>query len=523
MRSRAVTHASGQFGVLIRGAWLALLLLASGCAQLPPRPAMPVETAVAVGTGTELDRLIAAEETLHPGESGFRLVSDGPEGFAIRAQSARIASRSIDVQTYIWNGDTTGLALASVLLVAADRGVKVRLLVDDMDARAKNDGLAALDAHPNIEVRMFNPLPSRSGAMAFVVDFLGDAKRLNHRMHNKTWIADNRIAIVGGRNLGDEYFGADAEVNFVDLDFAMVGPVVRDASASFDRYWNSEVVYPISLLSPEKVNPESLEQLRGKLAAAMQEAKKSRYAEALRRDDNLARLVHGDRHVHWTSTYRFISDDPSKATLDPDRKNSLVLAAMVPLMRDAQKDLTIISPYFVPGKGGTSSLAALAQAGKGVRILTNSLAANDVAMVYGAYEEYRNDLLARGVQLWELKPLPGSKTTYSMFGSGGSSLHTKGLSVDEETLIVGSYNLDARSTELNCEQVVLVGSPALARQFMGIFDQQTSGERSWKVTLSDGHTSWTDGVKTYDSAPEASTGRKFQAWLAGVLPVEAQL
>ena len=322
MKSPAATNESGLLASLARGTWLALLLLVAGCAQLPPRPAMPPQTAVPVSTGTELDRLIAPEEERRPGESGFRLVSDGPEGFAIRARAARIAGRSIDVQTYIWNGDTTGLALAYVLLQAADRGVKVRLLVDDMDARAKNDGLSALDAHPNIEVRMFNPLPSRSGTMAFFIDFLGDAKRLNHRMHNKTWIADNRMAIVGGRNLGDEYFGADDEVNFVDLDFAMVGPVVRDASASFDSYWNSEVVYPITLLSPETVNPESLEQLRGKLAAAMEEAKKSRYAEALRRDDTLARLVHGDRHVVWTSTYRFVADDPGKATRDPDRSNS---------------------------------------------------------------------------------------------------------------------------------------------------------------------------------------------------------
>ena len=200
-----------------------------------------------------------------------------------------------------------------------------------------------------------------------------------------------------------------------------------------------------------------------------------------------------------------------------------MLAAIVPLLRDAQKDMTIISPYFVPGKEGTANLARSAQAGKGIRILTNSLAANDVAMVYGAYEQYRAKLLESGVQLWELKPLPGSKTTYSMFGSGGSSLHTKGLSVDEQTLVVGSYNLDGRSTQFNSEQVVIVGSPELARQFMGIFDQQVSGDRSWKVTLSDGHTSWTDGVKTYDSAPEATAGRKFQAWLAGVLPIEAQL
>jgi putative cardiolipin synthase len=523
MRLRIRTSETGSFAASARGACLALLLLVAGCAQLPPRPTLPAQTASAVGTATELDRLLAPLEERHPGESAFRLVSDGPEGFAIRAHVAGIAGRSIDVQTYIWSGDTTGSALAYVLLQAADRGVKVRLLLDDMDARAKNEGLAAIDAHPNVEVRMFNPLPSRSGTMALIGDWLGNAKRLNHRMHNKTWIADNRIAIVGGRNLGDEYFGADNDVNFVDLDFAMVGPVVRDASASFDRYWNSEIVYPVVLLSPEAVNTESLTQLRARLNAAMAEAGKGKYADALRRDDAIARLVGGDWPMTWTSTYRFVADDPAKATRDPDPKNSHVLAAIVPLLRDAQKDMTIISPYFVPGDGGTASLARSAQAGKSIRILTNSLAANDVAMVYGAYQQYRKKLLESGVRLWELKPLPGSKTTYSMFGSGGSSLHTKGLSVDEETLVVGSYNLDARSTELNTEQVVMVGSPVLARQFMGIFDQQVSGDRSWKVTLSDGQTNWTDGVKTYDSAPEASAGRKFQAWLADVLPIEAQL
>ena len=523
MRLLVRTSETMPFASLARGAWLALLLLAAGCAQLPPRPALPAQTAEPVGTGTEIDRLLAPLEERHPGESAFRLVSDGPEGFATRAHVAGIAGRSIDVQTYIWSGDTTGSALAYVLLQAADRGVKVRLLLDDMDARAKNEGLAAIDAHPNVEVRMFNPLPSRSGTMALIGDWLGNAKRLNHRMHNKTWIADNRIAIVGGRNLGDEYFGADNDVNFVDLDFAMVGPVVRDASASFDRYWNSEIVYPVALLSPEAVNTESLAKLRANLDAAMAVAKKGKYADALRRDDAIARLAGGDWPMTWTSTYRFVADDPAKATQDPDPKNSHVLAAIVPLLRDAQKDMTIISPYFVPGDGGTASLAQSAQAGKSIRILTNSLAANDVAMVYGAYESYRDKLLASGVQLWELKPLPGSKTTYSMFGSGGSSLHTKGLSVDEETLVVGSYNLDARSTELNTEQVVMVGSPVLAKQFMGIFDQQVSGDRSWKVTLSDGQTNWTDGVKTYDSAPEATAGRKFQAWLAGVLPIEAQL
>jgi len=511
------------FAPILRLAWPVLLLFAAGCAQLPPRPEAPVDSAVALGTGTRLDEAIAPAQERHPGQSGFRLVSEGPEAFAVRAAVTRIAGRSVDVQTYIWHGDQTGLALAYLLLQAADRGVKVRLLVDDMDARAKNDGLAALDAHPNIAVRMFNPLASRSGAVAALGDMLGDAKRLNRRMHNKTWIADNRIAIVGGRNLGDEYFGASEEVNFVDLDFAMVGPVVQDASASFDRYWNSQAAYPMAVLSPERVNDAGLEKLRGLLAAAMEGAKQGSYAELLRRDDAVTRLVSGDWPMSWSSEYRFVADDPGKIHTDPDHSSSDVLKVLAPVLRAAQRDLTIVSPYFVPRDGGTKGLVATAQSGTRVRVLTNSLAANDVAAVHGGYSEYREQLLAGGVQLWELKPTPGVQTRSSFFGSGGASLHTKGLAVDGDTIFVGSYNLDPRSTSLNSEQGVLVKSEVLAQQFMGLFDLQASGQRAWQVSLVDGDLAWTDGRQTYDQEPEASGGRKFQAWVASWLPIESQL
>ena len=511
------------FAPILRLSWPVLLLLAAGCAQLPPRPAAPLDAAVALGTGTRLDEAIAPAQERHPGQSGFRLVSQGPEAFAVRAAVTRIAGRSVDVQTYIWHGDQTGLTLAYLLLEAADRGVKVRLLVDDMDARAKNDGLAALDAHPNIAVRMFNPLPSRSGTIAAVGDMLGDARRLNRRMHNKTWIADNRIAVVGGRNLGDEYFGASEEVNFVDLDFAMVGPVVQDASASFDRYWNSQAAYPMAVLSPEKVSDAALDKLRGLLATAMEGAKQGSYAELLRRDDAVTRLVSGDWPMSWSSEYRFVADDPGKIYTDPDRSNSDVLAVLTPVLRGAQRDLTIVSPYFVPRDGGTRGLVATAQSGTRVRVLTNSLAANDVAAVHGGYSEYREQLLAGGVQLWELKPTPGVQTRSSFFGSGGASLHTKGLAVDGATIFVGSYNLDPRSTSLNSEQGVLVKSEVLAQQFMELFDLQASGARAWQVSLVDGDLAWTDGKQTYDQEPEASGGRKFQAWVASWLPIESQL
>jgi putative cardiolipin synthase len=400
----------------------------------------------------------------------------------------------------------------------------VRLLVDDMDARGKNYSFAALHAHPNIEVRMFNPFESRSGTLTFVLEALGSAKRINRRMHNKTWIADNRIAIVGGRNLGDEYFGASDEVNFVDLDFAMVGPIVRDASASFDRYWNSPLAYPMAMLAAESVTPAALQALRDGIATQLGDAGKSRFAEELRQSDAIQRLVAGDWPMQWSPNFRFISDDPLKALgKESGLAGSDVLATLGPLLKASQSSVTIISPYFVPGDAGTQGLVDIARSGREVRVLTNSLAANDVAMVYGGYSKSRPALLEGGVQLWELKPTAGSAAKSSFFGSSGASLHTKALAVDGRITFVGSYNLDPRSTSLNCEQGILVESPEIAVQLEEIFRTDSAGEYAWAVSLPDGELRWTDGTQTHHDSPEASAGRKFQAWLARVLPISSQL
>jgi putative cardiolipin synthase len=502
---------------------LALVGLAA-CAQLEPRPDLPVETAIPAGEGSEVDRLIAPAEARHPGESAFRLLNEGPEAFVIRARSAQLAGRSLDVQTYIWHGDLTGAYLAQRLLEAADRGVKVRLLVDDMDARAKNAGFAALAEHSNIVVRMFNPFASRKGTMSMVGEGLTSFGRINHRMHNKTWIADNRIAIVGGRNLGDEYFGASYEVNFVDLDFAMIGPIVRDASVSFDKYWNSPAAYPIEVLDPAGVSPVALERLRGKLAGGLADATKSRYADILRADDAVQRLVAGDWPMDWSGKYYFASDDPLKATMpDQDPGRSVVVQKLLPLVQSMQTELTVISPYFVPGEEVTASWVKSVEAGKRVRVLTNSLIANDVAAVHGGYMRYRERLVEGGVQVWELKPLHGSNVQSSLFGSSGASLHTKSLAVDGRTLFVGSYNLDPRSTWLNCEQGVIVESPALAQQLEAIFAEQTAPQRAWQVTQVDDELRWSDGTETFDRDPKASAWQRFQAWTTRVLHLDAQL
>ena len=499
------------------------LLLVSACARLPERPDLPMELAVPVQQDSRLDAFFGAAESRHPGDSGFRLLQEGTEAFVLRAETAKRAARSLDVQTYIWHADMTGRFLAHAVLEAADRGVRVRLLLDDMDARAKNYAFTALSAHPNIEVRVFNPLASREGAASMAMEFLGGFSRLNHRMHNKSWIADNRVAIVGGRNLGDEYFGAGEEVNFVDLDFAMAGPVVREVSASFDRYWNSIAVYPIAVLSPEAHTAEALATLREKLATAVGEVQQSHYAESLRHDDAVARLAAGDLPATWTSDYNFAADDPLKALREPGPDHSEVLSALRSALLALERDAAIISPYFVPGQAGTKWLVEGAQRGKRIRILTNSLAANDVAAVHGGYSRYRKKLLQGGVGLWELKPQRGEATQSSLFGSSGASLHTKALALDGHMLFVGSFNLDPRSASLNTEQGVLVSSPELARQFGEIFERQVSGERAWEVSLADGRLHWSDGSAVYDSEPMSTTWQRFQAWLTRTLPVESQL
>lgn len=505
---------------------MALLILAglAACAQLRELPELPVEHAIPPGEDSPLDRATFTPEAEYPGQSAFRLVIEGPEAFAVRAQSARMATRSLDVQTYIWHADLTGLFFVNELIVAADRGVKVRVLLDDLDARAKNAGLAALAAHTNIDVRLFNPFATRSGGLRFLAEGVRSFGRINRRMHNKSWIADNRIAIVGGRNIGDEYFGASEDANFVDLDFAMIGPVVRDASASFDRYWNSPSAYPIEVLDPDAVSDAGLQKLRAAGQAHSNEAERSRYATLLRSHDAVSRMLEGDWPVEWSASYRFISDDPLKITMNErDAERTQVGAALGLMVRSAERDLTIISPYFVPGDTGSSALIEAAQAGASVRVLTNSLVANDVAAVHGGYSRYRKRLLKGGVQLWELKPIQGDAADASLFGSSGASLHTKALSVDGVELFVGSYNIDPRSTWLNCEQGVLVESDALARQLQAIFAQQIADERAWRVTLASETLQWSDGQETFDSDPKAGFGRRFQAWLSRVLHLDAQL
>lgn len=499
-----------------------LLLLVGGCSALPERAQLPDEFARPPSHAGVLAERSAPTEAEHPGQSGFRLISTGAEAYALRALSAEVATGTLDIQTYIWHADPTGKLLAGQALAAADRGVRVRILVDDLDARRKNIGFAALDAHPRMEVRLYNPTASRKGPVRIAGEFGMNFKRLNHRMHNKSWIVDNRVALVGGRNLGDEYFDAHDGTNFVDLDFFMVGPIVQEASNNFDAFWNSASNYPVSQLAPDAAGEAALGTLRQMLDATRVEMQTGAYAKFLRKDPNIQAILQGGAPLHWTAQWTFVSDDPLKARL-PLSDRSAVLKALLPAMRNARHHLRLISPYFVPGERGTNELVMLQQRGVELSILTNSLAANDVAAVHGGYMRYRPELLRKGIRIWELKPMGEPESRSLLSATSGSSLHTKAMIADDTAVFVGSYNLDPRSTSLNTEQGILVSHPAIAEQLTEIFRRETEGDRAWEVSLDDGALRWGDGTESFKKEPETSFLKRARAWLIRFLPVHSQL
>ncbi len=497
-----------------------------GSTRLPPREPRAYEAALPPGDRAWLDRQLAPQLGAHPGQSGFRLVADGVEAFALRALTARRAERSLDVQTYIWHADTTGVLLIRELLSAADRGVRVRVLLDDLDARSKNFELVAIDGHPNIEVRIFNPFATREGLAGKIIEGLTSFSRVNGRMHNKAWIADNRLAIVGGRNLGDEYFTASERVNFIDLDFAMIGPAASETSDVFDLYWNSAAVWPMATLNPTTVAPARAAKLRATAEQRFTRASQSAYVAALGSDGSLQAIAVDPEAIHWSSRWQVLADDPMKVQLGGEPlARSAVLRGLTALLERAQREITLVSAYFVPGERGTARLSTLAQAGKQLSILTNSLAATDVVAVHGGYARYRDTLITSGAALWELKPEPLQNARgWRALGSSGASLHTKAVIVDREHLFVGSFNLDPRSISVNCEHGVLVEDSALAEQAAALVARLRAGEHSWRVSHdSRGELQWSDGHRTHSREPGASLLRRVFARVIGLLPIESQL
>jgi len=438
-----------------------------------------------------------------------------------RLALADLAERSLDLQYYIWDADRSGYLLADRIIRAADRGVRVRVLLDDHSIVDRDTAIARLSAHPDIEFRAFNPYRGRSSRLG---DLFGDPSRVNRRSHNKVMIADNAIAIVGGRNIADHYFGVHGESNYRDLDTVAAGPVVRDASAVFDDFWNSPFAVPyeafVSTPTTRADADGQISQGRARLASEPLPFPLEEEVGAVTAQMEAVR----DR-LTWAPV-RVLYDPPEKAR---DTTSRRIFNALDSLVSNAQKEVLIENAYFVPREHGVELTAALQARGVRVRVLTNSLASNDVVAVHSGYQKYRDDLLENGVDIHELRP---DSTMEQLRGSPLSSksragLHTKAMVVDRRYVVVGSYNLDPRSADINTELALLVDSPAFAEKVAEFFEEGVKPENSYRVTLERGRLRWTtrDGgrVRVYTNEPETSWSKRFTADALGILPIHSML
>ncbi len=518
-----------------------LLCIAAACASLdlasvPRSPSV----APAAAPGARLHDMLAASLPGPTSASGFIALERGLDAFVARAALADLADRTLDLQYYIVHGDTSGLLLLGRVLAAAERGVRVRLLLDDWTLADADEALAQLDAHPSIEVRLFNPTSNRSWwTLRRWLEVAGDFSRINRRMHNKAWIADNAAAIVGGRNLGDEYFEARDDLDYHDLDLLAAGPVVSEVSASFDRYWNSEFAVPLAAFRQVDGGEAPRVALRDWFAANEARAAGSPYVQALRVAPLIERLRRGD--VAWLrGEARLLADDPEKLRRTQDdpllrgADRRLLLAGQLDALAPKPvRELQLVAPYFVPGEAGVAAFGALVRDGVSVRILTNSLTSSDVLAAQAGYAKYRRALLEAGVELYELKPTgPGRDSPVRLLdalgGSSRAALHEKSFVIDRQTVFVGSLNLDPRSVKVNTEVGLLVRSEALAGDVASIFDRNAAPGSAWRAVLEDGRVRWEDrdaagAPRRVDTEPGTGAWRRFLQRVYGLLAPESLL
>jgi cardiolipin synthase C len=502
------------------GITLLLALLISGCASLPPIKERSPVIALAPDESGPVSQVLVPLTQEHPGKSGVALLADGRVAFAVRVHLARQAAKSIDIQTYIWHEDATGTLLYEEMMQAARRGVRVRILLDDANATRKIDPILTLLARePNVEVRLYNPF-IRRGSKA--IGFLTEFERLNHRMHNKSFTVDNRVTIVGGRNVADEYFEADNETGLVDLDAVAVGEVVQAVSAEFDLYWNSPSAYAATQILAN-VKPLTAEELRQRAQDVIASPKAAVFAEAVAQTEQVQQLLTRTLDIQWTTAH-VINDDPAK-TLQPVPESEVqLLPKLRSALGDPQSSLDLISPYFVPGPNGSAALEAIARRGVKVRVLTNSLAATDVSSVHAGYSKYRVRLLQAGVQLYELKrdAVPIEKRAKQIGSSATAGLHAKTYAADQSKIFVGSFNLDPRSSKLNTEMGMVIDCPTLAARLAQVVDNAFP-DIAYRVTLTDGaNLKWEDGTKgeTYTTEPETGWFRRVSVRVQSWLPID---
>ena len=496
------------------------------CTGLPKKYNATTTTAFTHYKSTKLGRIFKRETKRHPGKSGFKLIPYGQDAFTARIAMARMAQKSLDLQYYLWKSDMVGLVLLKEVVKAADRGVKVRILIDDIEQSGRDDIVASMDAHPNIQIRIFNPFAHRN---SHLLDFIGDFDRVNHRMHNKTFIADNAMVIIGGRNIGNQYFSMGNQTNFRDLDIAAAGPIVRKISNVYDHFWNSKWAVPMHALSKRNYSKNDL--LRTKKFIA-NKARTLHFPYQLNQDIGAVKrdIVKIRNSFVWAKGL-YVWDDPDNMQIDPDKQKNTMIQKLEARVQSVKKSLYIESAYFIPRPSGMAALTKLRKKGVKVRILTNSLASNDVVPAHAGYAGYRKALLRIGVELHELRPDAGKhKITNKklLTQTINTGLHAKTMVFDKSAVFVGSFNLDPRSAAINTEGGLYIESAKVAQQVLAYMNSGIGLKSSYKVVLdSKNKLSWITVIEDkkviYHSEPVVNFWKKLKSNFIEILPIELQL
>jgi putative cardiolipin synthase len=502
---------------------VAAAFLLGGCAAVNwDYPRVPSK-AFAHPETTRVGALFGEETDKHPGLSGFSLVEHGENGFLARVAMIDLAEKTLDAQYYIWSADTTGRILASRLIRAADRGVRVRILIDDHYQTGDKDFLlAGLDGHPNIAVRLFNPITSRFWR---TLSFLADFGRVNHRMHNKLLVMDNAVGIVGGRNIGDVYFGVQKDHNYRDMDVLMTGPIVRELSASFDLFWNSDWAIPPGSMVKEPPTEKDWEAMLKELEENISAAGYP-YPIYENVDDLRARLVQVRDNFTWAPGHVLV-EPPDRAETGPEI--GVIHNALSQRVNEVEREILIESPYFVLPDRIIERVGQLTARGIKVRAMTNAAATSDVIAAQAGYANTRKKLLKAGMELYELRPDTNIERRWSVLSlKSRAAMHNKFIVFDRKSVFIGSFNLDPRSSTLNTEIGVMIDSPEIASQAAKVMDDGVLPGSAYHVTLNnDGRLVWTaetNGEKVqYDTEPGTNVWERLLFDFVGMLPIEDQL
>jgi putative cardiolipin synthase len=523
----------------------AMIIHLAGCSALPPGADFPKRASRAY-VDSARDRLevrSAEGAPQDPGDSAFRMLALGEDGFAVRVQLVRAAKHSLDLQYFIFRADSTGSLLTESLLAAADHGVKVRILVDDGSTVAGDEQIEDLAAHPNIEVRVFNPFRYRGHLRLLrALDFAIERGRVDYRMHNKLFVADNSMALVGGRNVGDEYFQVSPDEQFADDDVFVSGPVVPRLSATFDDYWNSALAIPAQALAAGDAARARarLERRRSRLKALWQDdvAAGIDYVERADGGEPLNSILAGRPPLVWSRGVVICDSPDKKAVLTERKRGRLLYPPVAAALARVHSEFLMITPYLIPTPEELALLRSLLERNVRVRILTNSLDSTNELSAHSGYMRYRRQLLSEGVELYELRRAlsptsrgTGQVRTRTTYGNYG--LHAKLLIFDRSSLYAGSMNFDERSRLLNTEVGVIVDSPALAAETAARFEAMTQPQSAYSVTLRPVTAKeravmvWRtleDGKPVeYTREPSRSVRRRIEATLLSLLPMGREL